>query len=112
LVTVIPIRNPRPAVELADEDFYPRMVSFDRSDGSLRSFCYRDLVQLNFNPPGTVEVFFATGKAVVGLRVEPVWQALHSHRAAVVREGSQAESDLRMDREPHIDGITVKLSDE
>lgn len=114
MAKVIPILNPRPAVELAEEGFYPRMVSFERLDGSLRSFCYRDLVQLNFRPTGRVEVFFATGVAVVicGVRLKPVWQALHSYRATVVREGTQGRSDLRADGEPHIDGITVKLSDE
>ena len=108
MVTVLPLRAPKPAVEIDDEG-HPRMVSFERADGSANALCYRDLERLDFDPAGTVEVSFATATVVIrGLRLEAVWQALHAHRALAVREARPGEdADAREPGEPHIDGITV-----
>jgi hypothetical protein len=113
MVQVLPIKSPKPAVEL-DSEFYPRMICVEMRAQCRYGFCYRDLTRLYYDPAGTVMVIFETGDAIVihGRCLKPVWEALHSHRATLLREGTEAESDLRADGEPHIDGITVRLSDE
>jgi hypothetical protein len=107
MVTVLPLYSPKPAVEI-DDEYYPRMVSFERADGSSKALCDRDLERLDFDPPDAIKVRFATGTVVIrGLHLEPVWQALSAQRAVVVREARPGEDALRETDEPHIDGITV-----
>lgn len=112
MVEVHPLSHLQSVVELADEDSRPPwMVSFEHVDGGSEAFCYRDLMCLLYNPRGIIEIRFATGTvAIHGRNLQPVWLALHSHRAVVVREGTNAEGFLRGDDEPHIEGITATPS--
>lgn len=85
------------------------MLDVHLKDGTIESFDYASLRRATYRPDGVLLLRFLGGEEVTaeGRNLSRLRESLTEHRLRYLREGIQAESDLKPEDAPHIERIVI-----
>jgi hypothetical protein len=84
------------------------MLDVHLTDGTIVSFDYAHLAKSKLLPDGKMVLRFGSDEvAAEGKNLLPLYTSITEHRARYIKEGTDAQSQLKAQDAPHIEKITI-----